>query len=239
MEPWDKLFLDQPFNRSQYSDTGRPFARAIYEAILGTCGVVSPRDAFAIEGTHVVSIEEMGSSAPVLAFLSWLLRNAGAKRALEIGTFVGISAMYFAKAMGAGGKVVTIEKFDHFAEIARRNVAANGLDGRVDVRVGDAAELLAGFRTEAPFDFVFVDGNKERYADYVEAAIPLLRAGGIVVVDDIFFHGDAVNPAPTSPKGAGARRCLELAARMADWPRCILPFSNGLLVMTKPSGPAA
>ena len=78
------------------------------------------------------------------------------------------------------GEVVTIEKFDRFAALARRNFEKNGLAGKIRLVVGDASEVVAGLRAGPPFDIVFIDGNKERYRDYMVATAPLLLVSAIV-----------------------------------------------------------
>jgi len=130
--------------------------------------------------------------------------------------------------------VVTIEKFDHFAGIARRNVAANGLTGKVTVLDGDAFAVIDKLPKDKPFDMLFIDGNKERYAHYFQALEPLLRPGGLAVIDDSLFHGDVLNAPPRSEKGAGVKSFLDVAAACKDWLRLLVPISNGTMLMIKP-----
>jgi caffeoyl-CoA O-methyltransferase/O-methyltransferase len=84
------------------------------------------------------------------------------------------------------------------------------------------------------FDVVFIDGNKERYADYFHMTEPLVRKGGVIVVDDSFFHGDVLNAKPNGEKGKGVRDMLDVAEKLSNWPRILLPVSNGLLLLCKP-----
>jgi caffeoyl-CoA O-methyltransferase len=230
VNPWDKLLPNQAFNSDQYSGT-LPLEQALYETVLWSSAIQTPKKHFNIEQSTLFSIEEMASNAVALGFITWLLQLTKARRVLEIGAFVGVSAMYFAKALPADGRVVTIEKFDHFAAIARRNFAANGLQNKIDLVEGDAHEVLPTLRDRGPFDFAFIDGNKERYAEYFRLVEPMMSANGVIAVDDAFFHGDALSQKPTSEKGAGARAMLELAASLNDWHRVLLPISNGLLLM--------
>jgi predicted O-methyltransferase YrrM len=152
---------------------------------------------------------------------------------LEIGSFVGVSAMYFAKALPAGGEVVTIEKFEEFAAIAKRNFAANGLSERIRLLQGDAFDVIDRLPRDKPFDMIFIDGNKEKYLDYFLKTEPLLSPRGLVLVDDCFFHGDALNPVPTNEKGRGTRAFLEHAAGRKDYQRIAMPLSNGIMVMRR------
>jgi predicted O-methyltransferase YrrM len=144
-----------------------------------------------------------------------------------------VSAMSFARALPADGEVVTIEKFDRFAAIARRNFDKNGLGDKIRLIVGDATDVLAGLRSGPAFDLVFIDGNKERYKDYMEATAPLLSPRGIMIVDDVFFHGDAVRATPSTEKGAGVKAALDYAAGLSGWLRVVLPIANGVLLMVR------
>lgn len=234
LNPWDKLLPNQPFNSDQFCGAGS-VEKSLYETIMWSTGLTAPEKKFKIESTEMFTIEQMASNAVALGLLGWLLKLIGAKRVLEIGAFVGVSAMYFADSLPADGRVVTIEKFDHFADIARRNFAANGFENRIELVEGDAHEVLPNVKDRGPFDFAFIDGNKERYADYFRLVEPMMSERSIIVVDDIFFHGDALSPTPASEKGRGVREMLELAANSTTWNRAVLPLSNGMMLMSKVS----
>ena len=233
LEGWQKILPNQDFNSNLYRGS-EPFEKALYETILNVSGIKSPTEKFTIEQTDMFTIEEMASSPMVLGFLQWLIEIAGVRRILEIGTFVGVSSMYMAEALPDGGELVTIEKFDHFADIARKNFTNNGFDGVISLINGDAAEMIKNLDPVKPFDLVFIDGNKERYAKYFDDVAPLVRPGGIIVTDDALFHGDALNASPESDKGKGVKAFLSRAAASTDWRRSLIPISNGIVVMTKP-----
>lgn len=234
VNPWDKLLPNQAFNSDQYSGT-LPLEQALYETVLWSSAIQTPKEHLKIEQSNLFSIEEMASNAVALGFITWLLQLTKARRVLEIGAFVGVSAMYFAKALPADGRVVTVEKFDHFAAIARRNFAANGLQNKIDLVEGDAHEVVPTLRDRGPFDFAFIDGNKESYAEYFRLVEPMMSANGVIAVDDAFFHGDALAAKPASEKGRGVRAMLELSAELKDWNRILLPLSNGLLLLMRKS----
>jgi caffeoyl-CoA O-methyltransferase len=233
LPPWGKILPSQPFNSDQYKDDA-PVEKALYETILRVCGIRAPAQKFKLETTSMFTIEHMASSPVSLGIMQWLIVALGAKRVLEIGAFIGVSALYFAEALPADGTVVTLEKFDHFAEIARKNFALNGYDKKIELKLGDAHEVLPTLPRDQLFDLVFIDGNKERYADYFHMTEPLVRKGGVIVVDDSFFHGDAINASPRGDKGKGVRAMLDLAEGLGSWPRILLPVSNGILLLCKP-----
>jgi predicted O-methyltransferase YrrM len=233
LPPWGKILPNQPFNSEQYTD-GAPVEKALYETILRVSGIPAPAEKFKLETTSMFTIEHMASSPVSLGIMQFLITALRAKRVLEIGAFIGVSALYFAEALPADGEVVTLEKFDHFAEIARKNFALNGFEKKIDLKLGDAHETLPKLPRDKLFDVVFIDGNKERYADYFRMAEPLVRKGGVIVVDDSFFHGDAINAKPAGDKGKGVREMLDVAEKLTGWSRILLPVSNGMLLLCKP-----
>lgn len=228
---WDKLLPDQPEHRHHFK--GDDYLPALYEVICRSSGIVSPHEELTLEHTDMFTVEQMASNPVSLRFLQFLIKVAGVRRVLEIGAFIGVSAMYFARALPEGGKVVSIEKFDHFAGIARRNIAANGLADRIELHQGDAFEVIDRLPRDETFDMIFVDGNKERYLDYVLKTEPLLSPNGIMIVDDCFFHGDVANATPVDAKGAGTKAFMDWAASQDTWLRIALPLANGVFMMVR------
>ena len=98
---------------------------------------------------------------------------------------------------------------------------------------GDAFEIIDRLPRDQLFDLVFIDGNKERYKDYVVKTEPLLAKNGIMIVDDCFYHGDVLNAVPTDAKGLGTKACIDYLGTCNDWLRIALPLSNGLFMMTR------
>ena len=202
---WDKLIPDQPRNNEYYC--GSDYCRALYDLITRVSGLQPTLEAFNLVLSDKATLEEMGSNRVQLRLLELIVRLTGAKRVIEIGAFIGLSAMTMARAMPAGGKLITIEKFDGFVEICRPNVAANGLSDRIEVLEGDAFEVLDRLPRDQPFDLAFIDGNKERYARLFEALEPRVRPGGVILVDDVLFHGDVLNSPPKTGKGVNHAVC--------------------------------
>ena len=106
-------------------------------------------------------------------FIQLLVRACGAKNALEIGTLGGYSGIWIARGLAEGGKLITLEKEAAHAQVAREHFSAAGLGERVEVRVGDAHQILNTLAPEGPFDFVFVDAEKSGYRAYYEEVLPL------------------------------------------------------------------
>jgi caffeoyl-CoA O-methyltransferase len=227
----DKYLPDQKEHNYLYS--GVDYAKNLYEIVCKSSGIVNPDIDFKLDKTDKFAIEEMASNPVSLRFLQFLIQVSGVKRVLEIGAFIGVSALYFAKALPDGGEVVTIEKFDHFAQIARKNFQNNGLSDRINLIEGDAFEIINALPTDKKFDLIFIDGNKERYKDYFIMTEHLLSTKGIVIIDDCFFHGDVVNKVATNEKGVGTKAFLDYVATRNDYQRIALPLANGVMMMVK------
>lgn len=146
--------------------------------------------------------------------LELLVRICGARSVLEIGTLGGYSTIWLARGLPAGGRVLTLELEPRHAEVARGNLDAAGLSEVVEVRVGAAAETLAGLSDA--FDFVFIDADKPSTPAYFLAALRLSRPGTVIVVDNVVRSGGVVDPASTDEGVAGIRSFAEL---VADEPR--------------------
>lgn len=159
----------------------------------------------ALSAQHAAGLPSI-EVAPVNAkFLHLLTRIAGARRVLEIGTLGGYSTIWFARAVGEGGRVVSIEAEPANADVARANLRRAGVADRVDVRVGRGADVLPTFEGEEAFDLVFIDADKESNALYLDWAARLGRPGTVVVLDNVVRGGDVADADTTDSKVQGAR----------------------------------
>lgn len=124
-------------------------------------------------------------------FLELVARISGATRVLEIGTLGGYSTICLARAVGAGGTVVSLELDEHHAQVARTNLERAGLGDRVEVIVGSAHDTLAALDSHeaVPFDLVFVDADKRSTPAYVSRALELVRPGAVLIVDNVVRDG--------------------------------------------------
>ncbi len=143
--------------------------------------------------------------------LQLLIRIGGVRRVLEIGTLGGYSTIAMARALPGDGRLLTIEAEPRNAGVARRSIARAGVDDRVEVRVGRAADVLPGVDEE--FDLVFIDADKESNTVYLDHAARLTRPGGIIVVDNVVRAGRVCDPATEDEQVAGTKRGLEMLAR--------------------------
>jgi predicted O-methyltransferase YrrM len=145
-------------------------------------------------------------------------RMAGASNILEIGTLGGYSTIWLARALKAGGKVVTLEYSPVHAAVAEKNLIAARVADKVDLRVGAALDLLPVLEAEGQvFDFVFIDADKENNANYLQWALKLARVGATIVVDNVVRKGAILDGADHSPQIEGTRRFFEFAEQTRRW----------------------
>jgi predicted O-methyltransferase YrrM len=153
-------------------------------------------------------------SPPQGKLLQVLAETRGTRRALEIGTLGGYSAIWLARGLPADGRLISLEVNPRHAEVAKTNLARAGLADRVDVRVGDARETLPKLETEGagPFDLIFIDADKPSYPLYLSWALRLSRKGTVILADNVVRQGAISDPDSTDPNVVGVRRFLELLA---------------------------
>jgi predicted O-methyltransferase YrrM len=185
----------------------------IVEKLLGA---EPPQDV--LEANAAAGLPAIDVSPAQGKFLYLLAKATGSQRILEVGTLGAYSTIWLARALPAGGNLVTLEIDPHHAEVARANLDSAGVGNRVEVRVGAALESLAALAREqaAPFDFVFIDADKEHNADYVRAAIGLARPGALIVVDNVVRDGRVLDARSADPNIRGTRRLFDM---LADEPR--------------------
>ncbi|MES2095823.1 MAG: O-methyltransferase [Pseudomonadota bacterium] len=146
--------------------------------------------------------------APVQGkFLHLMARMAGAKRILEVGTLGGYSTIWLARALTEGGEVVTLELEQHHAAVARENIARAGLGDRVTVIAGPA--LVSLDTLTGPFDFVFIDADKQNNAAYLDHAVRLSRPGTTIVVDNVIREGGVLDADSDDERIVGTRALFD------------------------------
>lgn len=146
--------------------------------------------------------------------LQVLALAAGARTILEIGTLAGYSTIWLARALPAGGRLITLEADPKHAEVARANIARAGLADVVDLRLGPALETLPRLAGEGhgPFDLVFIDADKALALEYFDLAVRLSRPGALVIVDNAVRGGSVAAPPTGDASAAGMRRLLDALA---------------------------
>lgn len=146
--------------------------------------------------------------------LQLLATMQGARKILEIGTLGGYSTIWLARALPADGRLITLEAEPLHAKIAQKNIARAGLEKIVELRQGPALDSLEQLVLEksGPFDFIFIDADKENYPDYLAWSLKLSRRGTCIIADNVIRNGAVIDPAHEDPRVQGVRRFNELLA---------------------------
>jgi predicted O-methyltransferase YrrM len=155
--------------------------------------------------------------------LQLLARMQGARKILELGTLGGYSTIWLARALPAGGRLITLEAEPRYAEVAQANIARAGLSELVELRVGPALQTLPELHAEGagPFDLIFIDADKQNYPGYFEWALRLSRPGTLIVGDNVVRDGAILDPDADDPTVGnegirGVRRFYELAGAQVE-----------------------
>ncbi len=160
--------------------------------------------------------------------LTLLCKLGNVKKAVEVGTLVGYSAIHIGRALGHGGHLWSIEFEKRHADLARGNLAAAGLSDRVTVLEGPGVEALPTITQHGPFDAVFIDADKVNYDKYGAWAIANLRRGGLVLGDNAYLFGELLED---SERGRAMRAFHELVAAACD--SVCIPTPDGLVLGVK------
>jgi caffeoyl-CoA O-methyltransferase len=129
-------------------------------------------------------------------FLEILTRVSGTRRAVEVGTFTGYSALCIARALPADGTLLCCDINEEWTSIGRRYWAEAGLDGKIDLRIGPALDTLRAVPADAGIDLAFIDADKSNYASYFEEVLARMPSGGLVLVDNTIWSGKVLAPEP-------------------------------------------
>lgn len=162
-----------------------------------------------VRDSAAAGLPAIAVSAAQGKMLHLMALSIGARRILEVGTLGGYSAIWLARALPAGGELISLELEPHNADVARKNIARAKPAAKVELKVGPALDLLPGL--SGPFDFTFIDANKEDNAAYFAHALRMSRKGSVIIVDNVVREG-----AVTDPKGdervQGVRKMFDMIA---------------------------
>jgi predicted O-methyltransferase YrrM len=167
------------------------------------------------------------------AFFSILARFAGVRRALEVGTFTGYSALAVALALPDDGKLVACDVSREWTDIGRESWREAGVEGKIELRIGPASESLDRLLAEGAggsFDFAFIDADKGAYPGYYEQCLKLVRPGGLIALDNMLRRGEVVDETVNDPE---TRTIRALNAAIRDDRRvdaCLLTLGDGVML---------
>jgi len=168
----------------------------------------------ALEASAAAGLPPISITPPQGKLLMLLARMIGARNVLELGTLGGYSAIWLARALPPGGRLITLESESRHADIALKNIARAGLQDVVELRLAPALVSLPALVAEGrgPFDLIFIDADKENYPAYFQWAMTLSRPGTVIVADNVIRKGAVADAASDDPRVQGVRRFLELLA---------------------------
>ncbi len=154
---------------------------------------------------------QMMTHPDVGRLLAALVRMTGGRRVLEIGTFVGVSAVWMAGALDPDGALDTLEVDEETADLAERNIARSGMADRITVHRGPALTTLVRF-DDSCYDLAYIDADKPGYPAYLQECARLVRSGGVIVADNLFLGGRAAERGTADEGALAMREAAEAAA---------------------------
>ncbi len=164
-------------------------------------------------------------------FMALLVELLGARRALEIGTFTGYSALAVASALSPGGRLVACDVSEEYTAVARRYWVEAGVADRIDLRLApalDTLDALIAAGAAGSIDFAFIDADKQNYDAYYERVLTLLRPGGLVAIDNVLWNGAVADPAKSDPDTQAIRALNAKMKRDDRVSLSLVPIGDGL-----------
>lgn len=170
------------------------------------------------------------------AFMGMLVHISRSQRALEIGTFTGYSALAVASALPEGGELVCCDSSEEWTNIARRYWKDAGLEEKIQLRLGAALQTLQNLLEDdaaGSFDFAFIDADKLNYDAYYELCQQLVRPGGLILLDNMVWHGKVVDPEINDEETVALRALNEKIRDDNRVEACLLTIGDGIMLARK------
>ena len=161
------------------------------------------------------------------AFMAMLVKLTDARRILEIGTFTGYSSTAMALALPSDGRITCLDVRRDWTDIARKAWADAGVADRVDLRLAPATETLATLDDDS-FDMAFIDADKPNYDAYYEGCLRVVRPGGLIMLDNVLWHGEVADPTVASENARTLHGLNEKIASDERVDHVLLPLADGL-----------
>jgi caffeoyl-CoA O-methyltransferase len=167
------------------------------------------------------------------ALITLLTRLAGARQAIEVGTFTGYSSICIARGLQPGGHLLCCDVSEEYTAVARESWAAAGVDDRIELRIAPALDTLRALPADPVVDFAFIDADKPAYPDYYEELLPRLRSGGLIVVDNTLWSGRVLDNEPGDTNTEAIKQFNDLVAVDPRADSYILPVEDGMTLIVK------
>ena len=166
------------------------------------------------ESVRKAGLPEIAISAPYGRLMEILIKTAGIRRVLEIGTLGGYSTAWLARGLPPEGTLISLEIDPERAKLARNNLENFDFKNQIEIRVGNALQLMEKMAQshQETFDLIFIDGNKSQYPEYLELSLPLSRPGTLIIADNVIKHGQVVNQIIKTPDQKGVVKFHKMVA---------------------------
>jgi caffeoyl-CoA O-methyltransferase len=164
------------------------------------------------------------------AFMTLLTRLVDARFAVEVGTFTGYSSICVARGLAEGGRLLCCDVSEEWTAIARQHWIAAGVDDRIDLRIGPAADTLRALPADPTIDLAFIDADKPGYRTYYDEIVARLRPGGLVLLDNVLWSGTIVTPDDDDQNRSALRAVNDHVAADARVEAVMLPIADGLTI---------
>src|SRR5437762_3414662 len=221
------------YGRAHAGEVHRPHARALRLSRgpqpAARSGAARPRGRDQSAGP----ISRMQIAVEQGVFLTFLARALGARRAVEIGTFTGYSAISIARGLAPDGTLLCCDLNEEWTAIARRYFARAGLAERITLRIAPAIETVRALPRAPEIDLVFIDADKTGYRGYYEELLPRLRPGGVIGFDNVLWGGSVADPSDTSDDTVALRALNDFLVRDDRVDLVMLPVADGLTLARK------
>jgi predicted O-methyltransferase YrrM len=169
-------------------------------------------------------------------FMALLAKLIGARRCIEVGVFTGYSSLAVALALPDDGRIIACDVSEEWTAIARRHWEKAGVAKKIDLRLGRATATLDQLLAEGGegrYDFAFIDADKTSYRDYFERCLRLLRANGLIAIDNTLWSGDVADPSNTKPDTVALRELNDALHRDERVDIALLPLGDGVTLARK------
>jgi len=181
-------------------------------------------------------VKTMSTQRQQADMMEMLVQAMNAKKCLEVGVFTGMSSLCIAMGLPDDGKLLALDVSEEWASVGRKYWQMAGVDSKIDLVIAPATETLDKLIAEGQentFDFAFIDADKPNYIKYYDAIIPLLRPGGVCLIDNVLWEGKVADETDNEPNTEVMRQVNDHVNNDPRVKGVILPFSDGVYFVTK------
>jgi caffeoyl-CoA O-methyltransferase len=207
----------------------------MHDYLLGHTAPVDEVQQWLIDETHskVADLSMMQISPEQGSFMTMFTRLVGVRRAVEVGTFTGYSALCIARGLADGGSLLCCDVSEEWTSIGREGWKRAGIDDRVELVIAPAIETLRALPEDEPIDLAFIDADKPSYAEYYEELLRRLRSNGVILVDNTLWSGAVIDTAATDDNVQAIRAFNDMVAADGRVESTILTLGDGLTLIRK------